>query len=85
MQTDELLTVSLDESDNWNASGKQVAEFENNFGFASLDSIESLRVFYGEAVDGEFPCRLTIDLVGLLSSVGYMPNFGIPADEWWGS
>ncbi|MDA8927919.1 hypothetical protein N9I87_01660 [Gammaproteobacteria bacterium] len=51
MQTDELLTVSLDESGNWNASGKQGAEFENNFGFASLDSIESLRVFYGEAVD----------------------------------
>jgi len=39
VQTDELLTVSLDESGNWNASGKQVAEFENNFGFASLDSI----------------------------------------------
>jgi hypothetical protein len=64
------MPVSLDESGNWNASGKQGAEFGNNFDFASLDSIVSLSVFYGKAVDGEFPCIPTIDLVGLLSSVG---------------
>jgi len=47
VQTDELLTVSLDERGNWTASGEQGAEFENNFGFASMDSIESLRMFFG--------------------------------------
>jgi len=45
MQTAGLLAISLDESGNWNASGKQVAEFENNVGFAGLGSVESLRFF----------------------------------------
>jgi len=83
-QTDEVLTASLDGNGNWNISGKEDAEIENNIGLLKLNGVESLRVFYSEAEDGE-PLYMAIDLVGLPSKSGWMPGFsplGDASGDW---